>query len=205
MANGRPKPSRASPQSPSQALRRWSSERDAHLRQINAFSFVFPSRTKRSATKMPAALRYAAHLPAGRLVRGLLAMAAPAYTILQISQGESTWRAIGFALLLTVVILLVSTYRVTVGNYGISFDIAGLRQVSSFGFLPLYAIREAVADRLPEDWPKARLKGGWWPGRRRVNVLHLDDNGVARTFYVWVSDPDAFGTALLGRPMSEPG
>ncbi len=166
---------------------------------------MFPTRTKRSATKMPAALRYAQHLPAGRLVWGLLAVAAPAYAVLQISQGEATGRAIGFALLLTLVILLVSTYRVTVGNHGISFDIAGLRQVSSFGFVPLYAIREAAVGRLPADWPKARRKGGWWPGRRRVNVLHLDEHGTGEAFHVWVGDPDAFGTALLGRPMSRSG
>jgi len=33
-------------------------------------------------------------------------------------------------------------------------------------------------------------------------VAHIDDTGTERAFYVWVSDPEAFGTALLGRPMA---
>lgn len=172
------------------------------MRQVNAFTFLFPSRPKRSATRMPAALRYAQHLPASRMVRFLLAVTAPAYAALQLSEGAASGRAVTLAVLLAAVILLVSTYRVTVGNHGISFDIAGLRQVSSFGFVPLYAIGEVRGGRLPEDWPRAGLKGGWWPGRRRVNVAHIDDTGTERAFYVWVSDPEEFGTALLGRPMA---
>ncbi|MGI8721884.1 MAG: hypothetical protein ACR2JG_06615 [Geodermatophilaceae bacterium] len=183
--------------------RRWSSTRDAHLRQINAFSFVFPHRRKRSVTKLPAALRYAQLLPASRTVRGLLAVAVPAYAGLQVGQGATVGRALGFALLLAAVVFAVSTYRVTVSNSGISFDIAGLRQVSSFGFVPLFAVRE-VRHGVPGDWPKAKLKGGWWPGRRRVSVLYLDVEATLRAFQVWVGDPEAFGTALLGRPMSDP-
>jgi len=183
---------------------RWSSERDAHLRQINAFTFLFPGRLKRSATKMPAALRYAEHLPASRTVRVMLGLAAPGYAALELARGAATGRAISLAVLLGGVLLAVSTYRLTVGNHGMSLDIAGLRQVSSFGFVPLLAVREARLGRHPEDWPKTRLKGGWWPRRRRVNVLHTDEAGAPKAFYVWVSDPTAFGTALLGRPMSDP-
>jgi len=178
-------------------------DRDAHLRQVNSFSFVVPSRPKRSATKMPAALRFAQHLPASRTVRALLLLAAPAYAAVQLAQGAGTGRAIAFAVLLAVVILAVSTYRVTISNHGISFDIAGLRQVSSFGFVPLHAVRDVRLGPSPEDWPKARLKGGWWPGRRRVNVRHLDQDATPRAFHVWVSDPEAFGTAMLGRPLSD--
>ena len=153
---------------------------------------------------MPAALRYAEHLPASRIVRVLLVLGVPAYIALQLSQDVSVGRAVVLAGLLAVIIFAVSTFRLTVGNAGISFDIPGLRQVSSFGFVPLYAIRDARAGTPPDDWPKARLKGGWWPGRHRVSVLHVDDAEKAQAFYVWVSDPDAFGTALLGRPMSDP-
>ncbi|MDQ3576014.1 MAG: hypothetical protein M3443_00065 [Actinomycetota bacterium] len=130
-------------------------------------------------------------------------MAAPAYAGLQLGQGATVARALGFAVLLAVVIFAVSTYRVTVSNSGISFDIAGLRQVSSFGFVPLFAVRE-VRHGVPGDWPKARLKGGWWPGRRRVSVLYLHEDAMVHAFQVWVGDPEAFGTALLGRPMSDP-
>ncbi len=173
------------------------------MRQISAFSFLIPHRTKRSVTKRPAALRYARLLPASRTVRLLLAVAVPAYSGLQFAQGATPGRAVGFAVLLGVVILAVSTYRVTVSNHGISFDIAGLRQVSSFGFVPLFAVREVRPGR-PLDWPHASLKGGWWPGRRRITVLYQDEDATLRAFQVWVSDPQAFGTALLGRPMSDP-
>jgi len=152
---------------------------------------------------MPAALRYAQHLPASRTVRILLGLAAPAYAALQISQGVAVSQSLAFAVLLAAVILLVSTYRLAVGDHGVSVDIAGVRQVSSFGFVPLHAISLARAGRAPEDWPTARLKGGWWPGRHRVSVLHVDESGTAQAFYVWVSDPETFGTALLGRPMSD--
>ena len=203
MAQRRPAENRSSAGDPSAIARRWSSERDSHLRQINAFSFIVPHRRKRPVTKLPAALRYAQLLPASRTVRMLLAVAAPAYASLQLGQGATVGRAIGFAVLLAVVIFAVSTYRVTVSNSGISFDIAGLRQVSSFGFVPLLAVRE-VRHGVPGDWPKARLKGGWWPGRRRVSVLYLDQDAMLRAFQVWVGGPEAFGTALLGRPMSDP-
>lgn len=192
-----------SPTDPAAARRRWSNQRAAHLQQVNAFTFLFPSRLKRSATKRPAALRYAEHLPASRMVRRLLVLAVLAYVGLQLSQDVPLGRAALLAVLFGLIVLVASTYRLAVGNAGISFDIAGLRQVSSFGFAPLYAIRAVCPGRTPEDWPRAELKGGWWPGRLRVSVLHLDDAGTLKAFCVWVSDPEAFGTALLGRPMSD--
>lgn len=203
MSGQRPNPDRRSAQNPAEWRRRWSSDRDAHLRQVNAFSFWIPTRRKRAATKMPAALRYAQHLPASRTVRVLLALAAPGYAALQLSQGATVGRAIALAVLLAAVIFAASTYRMTVGDHGISFDIAGLRQASSFGFVPLFAVRDTRIGPLPQDWPRARLKGGWWPGRRRVNVLHIDDSGAGQAFCVWVSDPEAFGTAVLGRPIDD--
>lgn len=123
---------------------------------------------------------------------------------MQLSQGGAVGRSIGFAVLLAVVIFAVSTYRLTVGSHGLSFDIAGLRQVSSFGFVPLYAVREVRVGPTPENWPKPALKGGWWPGRRRVNVAHLDEHAAPAAFHVWVSDPEAFGAAVLGRPVTDP-
>ncbi len=187
----------------SAARRRWYGERDAHLRQIHAYSFFMPARMKRSTTKLPAPLRYFQHLPASRLVRGLVLVAAPAYVALQISQGSEVGAAIGFSIALAAVLLAVSTFRMAVSNHGISFDIAGIRQVSSFGFLPLYAVREARIGKAPAEWPTAKLKGGWWPGRRRVSVLHLDETGSPRAFQVWVRNPEAFGVAVLGRELPD--
>lgn len=188
---------------PGGARRRWSTQREAHLRQIHAFSFLVPSRPKRSATKMPAPLRFAQHLPASRTVRLLLVVAAPAYLGLQLSQGTETGIAIGFAAALAAVIFAASTFRMSVGNHGISFDISGLRQVASFGFVPLYAVREAKLGRPSPDWPRAPVKGGWWPRRRRVSVLHINESGEPQAFQVWVGDPEGFGTAILGRPMTD--
>lgn len=203
MARARPTPGSGSVD-PGGGRRRWSTQRDAHLRQIHAFSFLVPSRLKRSATKMPAPLRYTQHLPASRTVRLLLVVAAPAYLGLQLSQGTEPGTAIGFATLLAVLIFTASTFRMSVGNHGISFDISGLRQVASFGFVPLYAVRDAQLGRPSPDWPKAPVKGGWWPRRRRVSVLHIDESGEPQAFQVWVTDPEAFATAILGRPMSDP-
>lgn len=203
MARQRPKPGRSAAADPAQHRRRWSSAREAHLAQIAAFTFLSPSRPRRSATKLPAALRYAAHLPAGRAVRILLLIAVPAYAAVQVWQGAALASALVLAALLAVVILALSTYRVSVGNHGISFDIAGLRQASSFGFVPLHAVREVRVGPLPQDWSRAPVRGSWWPGRARVNVLHADQDGVPRAFHLWVSDPDGFGTALLGRPFSQ--
>ncbi len=203
MAQRRPNSGKPSAQPRSDGRQRWSAERDAHLRQASAFSFWFPSRTKRSTTKLPAALRSAQHLPASRTVRGLLLLGAPGYAALQLSQGAAVGRAIGLAVLLALVIFAASTYRLTVTNHGISFDIAGLRQASSFSFVPLYAVRDVRVGPHPEDWPKTSLKGGWWPGRHRANIRHVDQAGATQAFYVWVSDPDSFGTALLGRPMTD--
>lgn len=203
MARQRPNPGRPAAADPSDDRRRWSAKHEAHLQQTASFSYFRPSRLKRSATKMPAPLRYTQHVPASRTVRALLAVAAPAYAVLEMSRGTEAGTAIGVAVLLAAVIFAASTFRLTVGSFGLSFDIAGLRQVSSFGFVPLYAIREARIGTAPAHWPKSKLKGGWWPGRRRVSVLHVNETGGLQAFQVWVSDAEAFGTAVLGRPMSD--
>ncbi|MGI8627987.1 MAG: hypothetical protein ACR2J5_15690, partial [Geodermatophilaceae bacterium] len=83
MSQRRPDLGGSSPTDPVAARRRWTTQREAHLRQVNAFTFLFPSRLKRSATRMPATLRYAEHLPASRTVRVLLMLAVPAYVGLQ--------------------------------------------------------------------------------------------------------------------------
>lgn len=204
MAGPRPRTNRAGSGEPSGSAR-WLAAREKHIRQVNAVSFLNPSRPKRSATTVPEPLRYAEHLPASRIVRILLAVAVPAYIGLQLWEGSTLGAAIGIAILLLAMIFIVSTLRLSVSNHGISFDIAGLRQVSSFGFVPLYAIRDARVGHPADEWPRASMKGGWWPGRSRVSVWYVDENATSTTkaFSVWVSDVERFGTALLGRPMSD--
>ncbi len=152
-------------------------------------------------TKVPAPLRFAEHLPASRTVRILLALAAPAYAALRTVQGSDLTTAILTTAVLVALVFVASTLRLTVGNHGISFDVSGFRRASSFGFVPLFAVRQAELGAAPQDWPRAVLKGGWWPGRQRVSVLYLDENAAPRAFRVWVSDPRAFGVAVQGAPL----
>jgi hypothetical protein len=105
------------------------------------------------------------------------------------------------AVLLGIVVLVFSTGRFTVSDVGLSTDISGLRQTSSFGVVPLALVREVVAGPPPAGWPRARRRGGWWPGRRRVSVRHLANDGqTERAFTVWVRDPAAFAEAV-GHPV----
>ena len=98
---------------------------------------------------------------------------------------------------LAVVVLLGATGRFTIGDHAVSTDIAGLRQTSSFDVVPLVLVTEVVEGRPPTGWPKARHRGGWWPGRRRISVRHLDTDGLTeRAFTVWVRDPTAVAEAL---------
>jgi hypothetical protein len=98
---------------------------------------------------------------------------------------------------LAVVVLLGATGRFTISDHAVSTDIAGLRQTSSFGIVPLVLVSEVVEGRPPAGWPKARNRGGWWPGRHRIAVRHLDPDGLTeKAFTVWVRDPAAVADAL---------
>ena len=101
------------------------------------------------------------------------------------------------ALGLGLLVLVVSTGRFTVSDFAVSTDIAGLRQTSSFGVVPLVLVREVVPGAPPADWPKAKRRGGWWPGRQRISVRHLDPDGeTPKAFTGWVRDPAAVADAL---------
>jgi hypothetical protein len=110
---------------------------------------------------------------------------------------------IPLAVVLAVVVLLFSTARLTVTDAGLSTDIAGLRQSSSFGIVSLALVQEVVRGRPSAGWPRARRRGGGWPGRTRVSVRHLaPDATTERAFTVWVRNPEAFADAL-GRPLAQ--
>jgi hypothetical protein len=98
---------------------------------------------------------------------------------------------------LAVLVLLGATGRLTVSDTAVSTDIAGLRQTSSFGIVPRVLVTDVVVGAAPAGWPRARRRGGWWPGRQRVTVAHLDADAIGeRAFTVWVRDPAAFADAV---------
>ena len=173
--------------------------RERHIAQVTAFRFLAPRRARRTVTVTPAPLRYWQYSAARWPVVVLTLVAAAAWL------GFLGWRDGADALtgelpliaVLAVLVLLGSTGRLTVSDSAFSTDIAGLRQSSSFGIVPLALVREVVRGRPPADWPRARRRGGWWSGRTRIAVRHLGPDGERdRALTVWVRDAEAFADAL---------
>jgi hypothetical protein len=178
-------------------------DRERHLSQVTSYGFFARRGPKRTVTVVPAPLRYWQYNAAGPMVVALTVVFAAAWL------GFLGWRDGGAAvaaelplvLVLAALVLLGATGRLTVSDAGVSTDIAGLRQTSSFGIVPLVLVTEVVEGRAPAGWPRARNRGGWWPGRRRISVRHLDTDGTTeKAFTVWVRDPAALADAL-GRPL----
>ncbi|MGK5111347.1 hypothetical protein [Geodermatophilus sp. CPCC 205506] len=177
-------------------------EQERHTTQVGAYGF-FPRRgPRRSATVTPAPLRYWQFNPARPwlVLTALLCVAA--------WLGLFAWQRgtaglvdeLPLAVLLGVAVLVLSTARTTVSDAGLSFDIAGLRRTSTLHVVARSLVREVRRGNPPDGWPRARSRGGWWPGRTRVAVRHLAADGDGeRAFTVWVRDPEAFAEAL-GRP-----
>jgi hypothetical protein len=178
-------------------------DRERHVAQVTSFGFFSPGRPKRSVTVTPTPLRYWQYDLARWIVVVLVAVAAAAWL------GFLAWRdgaaavtdELPFVIGLSVLVVAFSTGRLTVSDFGLSTDIAGLRQSSSFGVVTLALVRDVVRGTPPPDWPRAKRRGGWWPGRTRVAVRHLGPDGETdRAFTVWVRDPEAFAEAL-DRPL----
>ncbi len=179
-------------------------DRERHLDQVTSYGFFARRGPKRSVTVVPPPLRYWQYNAAGPLVV-LLTVAAVAAWL-----GFLAWRdgaaavtaELPVALGLAALVLVGSTGRFTVSDHGLSTDIAGLRQTSSFAVVPRVLVTDVVAGSPPADWPRAKRRGGWWPGRRRVSVRHLGSDAVTeQAFTGWVRDPAAFADAL-DRPLS---
>jgi hypothetical protein len=180
--------------------------RDAerHRSQVTSYGFLSPRRPKRTVTVTPAPLRYWQYNPVRSHVVALVAVALAAWLgFLGARDGAAAVRGeLPVAVLLTVVVLLFSTGRLTVTDAALSTDIAGLRQSSSFGVVALVLVQDVVRGPVPEGWPRARRRGGFWPGRTRVSVRHLAGDGEAeRALTIWVRDPAAFADAL-NRPLA---
>jgi hypothetical protein len=179
-------------------------DRERHVSQVTSYGFFARRGPKRSVTVVPAPLRYWQYDAAGPAVVALTVIAVAAWL------GFLGWRDGGAAvadelplvLVLAALVLVGATGRLTVSDAGVSTDIAGLRQTSSFRIVPLVLVTDVVLGAAPADRPTPKRRGGWWPGRRRVTVRHLDADAITeKAFTAWVRDPAAFADAL-GRPLT---
>ncbi|MGY1707680.1 hypothetical protein ACI79C_24215 [Geodermatophilus sp. SYSU D00697] len=178
-------------------------ERERHAAQVAAYGF-FPGRgPRRAATVTPAPLAYWQYNPA----RAWLVLAAVLFVAAWL--GLFAWTGgpaavageVPIALVVGVAVVVLSTTRLTVSDSGLSSDVAGLRRTSALQVVARSAVLEVRRGAPPEGWPKARRRGGWWPGRTRVAVRHLAADGTTeQALTVWVRDPEAFAGAL-GHPL----
>jgi hypothetical protein len=181
-------------------------ERERHVTQVTSYGYIARRGPKRHVTVTPRPLRYWQYDPARPWVFAVTALAVAGWlAFLGWREGaEAAAAEAPLAIALGIVVVLGATARFTIGDHAVSTDIAGLRQTSSFGVVPLVLVSEVVEGRPPAGWPKPRHRGGWWPGRRPVSVRHLDVDGVTeKAFTVWVRDPAAVADAL-DRPLPGP-
>ena len=176
-------------------------ERRLHVEQVSRHRFVAGWGPKRSATVVPAPLRYWQYRFPGPAATALAAVVVGVWLALFGWRGG--WPAVRtelpVALAAGLLWYVASTRRVTVSDHGISFDTAGGRTDTST-VIPTVWVHAVRTGRAPDDWPPAERRGGWWPGRTRVAVRHLTDEGEG-AFTLWARDPDAFATAV-GVPLT---
>jgi hypothetical protein len=174
-------------------------DRERHVSQVTSYGYFARRGPKRHVTVTPRPLRYWQYDPARPWVVAVTALAVAAWLAFLgwRDGGEAAAGEAPLAIALGVVVVLGATARFTIGDHAVSSDIAGLRQTSSFGVVPLVLLSEVVEGRAPAGWPKPRNRGGWWPGRRRISVRHLDTDGLTdKAFTVWVRDPATVADAL---------
>ncbi|WP_138757374.1 hypothetical protein [Modestobacter altitudinis] len=178
-------------------------DRERHVSQVTSYGYLARRGPKRHVTVTPRPLRYWQYDPARPWVVAVTVLAVVVWLAFLGWRDGGTAAAdeAPLAIGLAVVVLLGATGRFTIGDHAVSTDIAGLRQVSSFGVVPLVLVSDVVEGRAPQGWPTPKGRGGWWPGRRRISVRHLDADGLTeKAFTVWVRDPAAVADAL-GRPL----
>jgi hypothetical protein len=143
-------------------------------------------------------LRYACLTPAGPLTRLLAGVGMLAYLLWTQIRGDFGTAAVVRALALTVAFLVLCTNRASVTEHGLSFDVAGFRRQSSFGFVPLYAVRDVEPGPRPEGWPRGPSHGAPWPGLGRVHIRYEDAYGEVRARSAWVRRPPRYAEIVLG-------
>ena len=175
--------------------------RRLHVEQVRGHRFVAGWGPKRSATVVPAPLRYWQYrLPGPTAVALALAVVG---LWLALFAWRGGWPAVRDELPVAVAaglaVYAVNTRRVTVSDSGLSFDTAGSR-TDPADVVPSALVRAVRTGRAPEEWPRPENRGGWWPGRTRVAVRYLTDDGE-RAFTLWARDPEALAEAL-GVPLT---
>ncbi|MCW2695976.1 MAG: hypothetical protein JWR62_1061 [Modestobacter sp.] len=174
-------------------------DRERHISQVTSYGFLAARGPRKSVTVVPPPLRYWQYNAASPLVVGLTLLAVAAWLgfLAWLDGAAAVTAELPLALALAALVLAGSTGRFTVSDHGVSTDIAGLRQTSSFAVVPRVLVTDVVAGPPPADWPRAKRRGGWWPGRHRVSVRHLGSDALdEQAFTGWVRDPAAFADAL---------
>lgn len=173
-------------------------ERDLHLRQLRGYGFFAGRGPRRSATVVPAPLRYWQYDPP-RPVPIAFVLAVVAIWLGAFAWGGGRPALVDeapLALGAGLIVLLLNVGRLTVTDHGISADVPATR-TNPASIVPLVLVREVRLGATPPGWPAAARRGGWLPGRTRVAVRHLaDDAATEHAFTRWVRDPEAFAAAL---------
>lgn len=176
-------------------------ERRLHVEQLRGHRFLAGWGPRRTATVVPAPLRYWQYRPGGPVA---LAMAVAVTTVwVALFAWLGDWPAareeLPLALGAGVVVYAVNTRRTTVSDHGLSFDVAGSR-TDPAAVIPSVLVQAVRTGRPPADWPQPEKRGGWWPGHTRVAVRYLTDDGE-QALTLWARDPEALADAL-GVPLT---
>ena len=173
-------------------------ERTLHQQQLRGYGFLAGRGPRRSATPVPAPLRYWQYDPPRPTPIAVV------LGIVGVWLGAFAWRG-GWAAMVDeaplalgagLIVLLLNFGRFTVTDHGMSADIPAARTRTS-SIVPLAFVREVRVGAVPTDWPQPARRGGWLPGRTRVGVRHLADDAVTeQAFTRWIRDPAAFAAAL---------
>jgi hypothetical protein len=176
---------------------KWERSRQRHTDALNAAS-ILPWRARRR-------LRYMCFIPAGPLARLAAGVGLLAYLIWVAVRGDFGTPAVLRAVGVTALFLVLCTNRASVTEHGLSFDVFGVRQVSSFGFMPLYSVRDVEPGPRPADWPHGPTHGAPWPGHGRVHIRYENADAEIKVRSAWVRHPGRYAeTVLGGRPEPKP-
>lgn len=173
-------------------------ERDLHLRQLRGYGFFAGRGPRRTATVIPAPLRYWQYDPPRPMPIAVVTGIVGAWLGLYAWVGGRVAAADEAPLALSVglIVLVLNVGRLTVTAHGLSADVPATR-TDPESIVTLVQVREVRLGDPPPDWPPPARRGGWLPGRRRVAVRHLTDDGTSESSFTrWVRNPASFAEAL---------